>query len=188
MNKKLIISAAILAAAASSNAFANVTYNYVGKPLDGFDPVHISLTFLDDGSHLQEWSVSQSLIGTLSSGSYYKLEYQIFETDSVGHVTGWYMDVTDTRIIPARASMISISGLDALGRPSTHTVDVVWDSSYRRFGNSDNPGQWTSINGVIENLHYRTQASPIPEPSTYAMLLAGLGLVGFMVRRRNRQQ
>ena len=31
-------------------------------------------------------------------------------------------------------------------------------------------------------------APPIPEPSTYAMLLAGLGLVGFMVRRRNRQQ
>ena len=26
--------------------------------------------------------------------------------------------------------------------------------------------------------------SPIPEPETYAMLLAGLGLVGFMARRR----
>ena len=27
--------------------------------------------------------------------------------------------------------------------------------------------------------------SPIPEPATYAMLLAGLGLTGFMARRRN---
>jgi hypothetical protein len=26
--------------------------------------------------------------------------------------------------------------------------------------------------------------SPVPEPETYAMLLAGLGLVGFMARRR----
>ena len=26
--------------------------------------------------------------------------------------------------------------------------------------------------------------SPIPEPETYAMLLAGLGLLGFIVRRR----
>lgn len=29
-------------------------------------------------------------------------------------------------------------------------------------------------------------AAPVPEPETYAMLLAGLGLVGFMARRRNR--
>ena len=28
------------------------------------------------------------------------------------------------------------------------------------------------------------QAAPIPEPKTYAMLLAGLGLIGVMVRRR----
>ncbi|HKX53004.1 MAG TPA: FxDxF family PEP-CTERM protein [Nitrosospira sp.] len=26
--------------------------------------------------------------------------------------------------------------------------------------------------------------SPVPEPETYAMLLAGLGLMGMMVRRR----
>ena len=28
--------------------------------------------------------------------------------------------------------------------------------------------------------------SPVPEPETYAMLLAGLGMVGLMARRRNR--
>jgi hypothetical protein len=27
-------------------------------------------------------------------------------------------------------------------------------------------------------------ANPIPEPETYAMMLAGLGLMGFMARRR----
>lgn len=30
--------------------------------------------------------------------------------------------------------------------------------------------------------------SPIPEPESYALLLAGLGLVGFMVRRRSKLQ
>ncbi len=34
---------------------------------------------------------------------------------------------------------------------------------------------------VADNL---TFAAPVPEPGTYAMLLAGLGLVGFMTRRR----
>ena len=29
--------------------------------------------------------------------------------------------------------------------------------------------------------------SPIPEPETYAMLLAGLGLMGFVARRRQRK-
>jgi hypothetical protein len=28
--------------------------------------------------------------------------------------------------------------------------------------------------------------APIPEPETYAMLLAGLGLIGFMARRRKQ--
>ena len=30
-------------------------------------------------------------------------------------------------------------------------------------------------------------AAPIPEPETYAMMLAGLGLMGFVVRRRKQK-
>ena len=33
-----------------------------------------------------------------------------------------------------------------------------------------------------------TQVPTIPEPETYAMLLAGLGLMGFMAKRRNNNQ
>lgn len=33
-----------------------------------------------------------------------------------------------------------------------------------------------------------TQVPTIPEPETYAMLLAGLGVMGFMARRRNSKQ
>ena len=29
--------------------------------------------------------------------------------------------------------------------------------------------------------------APVPEPETYAMLLAGLGLIGFVAKRRRRQ-
>ncbi len=32
--------------------------------------------------------------------------------------------------------------------------------------------------------NYRAFTSPVPEPETYGMLLAGLGLVGFLARRR----
>lgn len=37
---------------------------------------------------------------------------------------------------------------------------------------------------VMDNLAINQVASPVPEPRTYAMLLAGLGFVGFMSRRR----
>jgi hypothetical protein len=33
-----------------------------------------------------------------------------------------------------------------------------------------------------------TQVPTIPEPETYAMLLAGLGLMGVMAKRRNNKQ
>jgi PEP-CTERM motif len=37
---------------------------------------------------------------------------------------------------------------------------------------------------VIDDFRYAT--APVPEPTEYALLLAGLGLVGFMVRRRKQ--
>ena len=41
---------------------------------------------------------------------------------------------------------------------------------------------------AIDNLRYKPEAvSPIPEPSTYALMLGGLGMVGFMAYRRRKQ-
>ena len=45
-------------------------------------------------------------------------------------------------------------------------------------------GKW-SFNAATAELTYAT--APVPEAETYAMMLAGLGLVGFMAARRNRR-
>jgi hypothetical protein len=45
---------------------------------------------------------------------------------------------------------------------------------------------WTGASDGAESFFLIPTAAPIPEPETYAMLLAGLGLLGFMARRRSR--
>jgi hypothetical protein len=44
--------------------------------------------------------------------------------------------------------------------------------------------QWTSARS--QDLLQASAVTAVPEPSTYAMLFAGLGAIGFMVRRRNQ--
>lgn len=51
-----------------------------------------------------------------------------------------------------------------------------------RFGATGNSGVWTGVTDVqLGNI------SPVPEPETYAMLLAGLGLMAGIARRRKKQ-
>lgn len=40
--------------------------------------------------------------------------------------------------------------------------------------------------GISNYRAFSTIAAPVPEPSTYAMTICGLGFVGFMARRRKR--
>ncbi len=50
------------------------------------------------------------------------------------------------------------------------------------------PGTWNDIgpSAFPDHTSYYVieYSAPVPEPETYAMLLAGLGLLGFMARRR----
>lgn len=41
-----------------------------------------------------------------------------------------------------------------------------------------------NLGQVIASLTYRDATPPIPEPETYALMLAGLGLIGFVARRK----
>ena len=48
-------------------------------------------------------------------------------------------------------------------------------------------GEQTEIFGQ-DSIKIRDGVPPIPEPETYALMLAGLGVVGFMARRRKQQR
>lgn len=39
---------------------------------------------------------------------------------------------------------------------------------------------------LVDDITLNSPAAPVPEPETYAMMLAGLGMVGFLARRRRK--
>jgi PEP-CTERM motif len=90
----------------------------------------------------------------------------------------------------------------ATGGSNTYTSDFTVDTSgplnvffnwsnintvtFTSFGGIAHPG----LNGggthfAMDNLAINEVASAVPEPETYIMLLAGLGFIGFMARRRS---
>jgi hypothetical protein len=55
------------------------------------------------------------------------------------------------------------------------------------FFNAPSDTGWTPSSAIAGDRQYtlQVQVTPIPEPETYAVLTVGLGLIGFMTRRKN---
>ena len=101
----------------------------------------------------------------------------------------------------APTSVTGIGQIDNLG-DSIKTFTASTTSSYNdlsiHFGAGTLMFHWTTpVDNVVFNITSRqgsfsnfrafSATTPVPEPETYAMLIAGLGLVGFMARRRKQQ-
>ena len=76
---------------------------------------------------------------------------------------------------------------------------LVYSSAFSGMGNSGNPAAWvgSGYSGLVDRVQVITNGSgsdwvmdnftytpPVPEPETYAMMMAGLGLLGFMAKRK----
>ncbi|MDM5178125.1 PEPxxWA-CTERM sorting domain-containing protein [Massilia sp. DJPM01] len=76
---------------------------------------------------------------------------------------------------------------ETLGAGSTSAGSWTFNA-LNLFGSKANYGNLTIFARDVSKTAFEVPTTPVPEPETYAMLLAGLGLVGFMSRRRKQAQ
>lgn len=153
------------------------------NPADAFAPaasatiMSFSSTGLMQPMPLVSGDVSGSLDGTLTLGN-----GQDFN--------GWLQGFTFGTVISFRVD-INVPTPNASGSGSAFSLSL-YDSSYNSLLADPNWGASLVINasdsGMMNVLaqapSVSLSASPVPEPDMAASLLAGLGLVGFAVRRR----
>lgn len=129
-------------------------------------------------------------------------------TSSLGNIVYFQSGVGATTSITAAGSM-SIDGGPVLALPAGALTQTPSSPSLGFFsGSSSVPlagfssfavtsasitlnaagGSFAAIGAQSQNkLKFEFTANPVPEPETYALLLAGLGIVGLMARRRQQR-
>lgn len=108
----------------------------------------------------------------------------------------WTDQILEVTVVDANTLNVNMSGwtvywnggnidMGAGGPAVISNVDGIWNNGNDTLDYSAVVPSG-SFTGVQYALHLQGSMAPVPEASTYGMMLAGLGLVGFAVRRRKR--
>jgi hypothetical protein len=145
----------------SMSIIGSITLNEALAPdtsvsLDGEDPRILSFSFHDGRFTYDQWS---------GSGSF------TLDTDNIGRIRAWEILVEG-----------EVPGLLTQAYSFSHHIHTVSDSASHRlpmpgagidFASSYVTGSWTVT-------------PPVPEPSKYALFIAGIVLLGFVAKKRTR--
>jgi hypothetical protein len=123
-------------------------------------------------------------------------DHYTFTTDSSAYVSDAYLhsvypdiDVTSFSIHTAGGALVGTTGIsvdDTYAVPATGTGNWTFSNVLL----AANTSYYVEVSGkVMENsgssYGFTVNVTPVPEPETYALMLAGLGVIGFMRRRKN---
>jgi hypothetical protein len=160
----------VLNASPSNWTVSSGTVDVIGSGFFDFYPGNGH--YLDlDGSTGNAGKITTNSLFSLTPGITYLLDFDLGgstrgETNSVVVSLGSYSETF---------TLASDTGLQHVTRAITVLGSMSSSLSFDHAG-GDNLGL------ILDNVN----VSAVPEPSTYALLLAGLGLIGFSVRRRTR--
>lgn len=142
-----------------------------------------------------DWGYHISALGTLYAGStasemaymyYQNLGNPGLHWASQSQNTGCYVNTNNT-CLDNVGSFVNLQTNFAYWSGTEYVSGTAWIFAMSGGGQTwhnkiDKRFAWAVRDGDVASV-----AAPIPEPETYAMLLAGLGLLGVVARRRNRR-
>jgi hypothetical protein len=170
---------AVLVASLSSSAWAG-SFN-----LGLVDPIQAMTTSYSTGGGLyDEFSFS------IASGTSVKIDFQGVPDANT------FLPPIDFRLVQVdlSATLANWSGYSFFDNPDFSTTNF---RSYTASGLTVGTGYMVAVygggslppdsHGTYSLTLSIDQTAPVPEPETYAMMLAGLGLLGFVARRRKQK-
>jgi hypothetical protein len=175
------------------NAFNVDTEAYTGEQwkykLEGAGTAIGDMTAIND----HEFLIIERNGGTATSGTPFKKIFRVDLNDVDGSGNLVKTEVVDLMNI-ADPNDLNGDGSTAFTFPfvtienvlilDANTLLVVNDNNYPGIGGRDLGSDNTEFLKI--HLDQALNVTPVPEPSTYALMLGGMGLVGFIARRRQR--
>jgi hypothetical protein len=79
-----------------------------------------------------------------------------------------------------------LAGFAGVAADGNQSVGRYWNIFAQNSGEFFDTVQFASVDNAFETDNHAVLAA-VPEPETYAMMLAGIGMMGFMVRRRKNR-